>query len=250
MSEIALITGASAGIGREFALQLAPQCKAMILVARDAEKLESLAHVLREKGVNVSCIAANLLQPLGVSEVIEAIRQRGPVSMLINNAGFGTHGLFVESNIDVQQDMVNLHCNAALALCRAVLPYMRTAGRGTIINVASLGSFFPMKHAVVYGASKAFLVAFSQGLAQEVARENITVQCLCPGYTHTEFHARPRLSHFDTSVVPEKHWSSSAEVVSVSLAALDKKAGTVVVIPGQSNLDNAKAALAGYLDSL
>lgn len=250
MSEIALITGASAGIGKAFALQLAPRCKAMILVSRDASKLNVLAQQLQDLGVRCVCIAGDLTDPLLVSEVVEAIRQQGPVSILVNNAGFSTHGLFAESDIDAQQKMVNLHCNTSLALCRAVLPYMRQMGRGQIINVASLGSFFPMKKTVVYGASKAFLVAYSQGLAAEMQREGIRVQCLCPGYTHTEFHDRAELSNFDKTAVPDSLWSSSEQVVAESLRALDQGGNVVTVIPGESNVASARSAIAGFSEQL
>lgn len=246
MTEIALITGASAGIGKTFARQLASRCQAMILVSRDGQKLHVLAEELRGQGVSVSCIVGDLTHTLTLAEVVEAIRQQGPVTILVNNAGFATHGLFAESDIDSQHSMVDLHCNVMLSLTRAVLPYMRQMGRGHIINVASLGSFFPMKYAVVYGASKAFMVAFSTGLAQEVGREGIGVQCLCPGYTHTEFHARPALSHFDKGSVPERLWSSSEDVVSASLAAMARPGAPVVVVPGEENLANAQAALTGF----
>lgn len=246
MSEIALITGASAGIGKAFAMQLAPRCQSMILVSRDADKLDGVAQEIRAMGVGVSCIAGDLTQPLVVAEVVEAVRQRGPVSILINNAGFATHGMFAESDIDSQLGMVDLHCKTMLSLTRAVLPYMRQLGRGHIVNVASLGSFFPMKYAVVYGASKSFMVAFSMGLAQEVGHEGVGVQCLCPGYTHTEFHTRPAVSHFHKSSVPDRLWSDSDDVVSASLAAMDRPGTAVVVIPGEENLANARSALEGF----
>lgn len=234
-SDIALITGASAGIGRAFAEALAPQCSAMILVARDAQKLASVAADLAGSGCELHCLALDLSEPLGVAELMEAIRQKGPVSILINNAGFATDNNLADSDLDSELKMLSLHCQASVALCRGALPYMQELGRGRIINVASMAGLIPMKGAAVYGASKAFLVSFSQSLAKEVYRSGVAVQCLCPGYTHSDFHGREALSAFDKNSVPEGYWSTPEEVVSASLAAFDHEAAPTVLVPGEHN---------------
>lgn len=234
-SDIALITGASAGIGRAFAEALAPQCSAMILVARDAQKLASVAEGLADSGCELHCLALDLCEPLAVAELMEAIRQKGPVTILVNNAGFATDNSLADSDLDGELKMLSLHCQASVALCRGALPYMLELGRGKIINVASLAGLIPMKGAAVYGASKAFLVSFSQSLAKEVRSAGVAVQCLCPGYTHSDFHGREPLAAFDKGSVPEEYWSSAEEVVSASLAAFDHPQAPTVFIPAAHN---------------
>ena len=234
-SDIALITGASAGIGRAFAQALAPQCSAMILVARNAEKLARVAESLAHNDCDIHCIAVDLTQALGVAEVMEAIRQKGPVTTLINNAGFTTDNALVDSDLDTELEMLSLHCQASVSLCRGALPYMQELGRGRVINVASLAGLIPMKGAAVYGASKAFLVAFSQSLAKESRRHGVAVQCLCPGYTHSDFHGREALSAFDKNTVPKEFWSTAEEVVAASLAAFSQTQPPLLLVPGEHN---------------
>ena len=234
-TEIALITGASAGIGKAFAEQLAPRCKAMVLVGRDEKKLAALRDTLQQANLTIYSLALDLSSSIGVARVMEAIRQKGPISLLINNAGFGTNGRFAEANLDEQQAMVNLHCNATLALCRAALPYMKENGGGRVINVSSMGSFFPLKNSAVYGASKAFLNAYSEALQLEVRRDGIKVQCLCPSYTRSEFHRREAFAEFDQSSVPEEMWWSASDLVSYSLARLYSDDSDVICIPGDDS---------------
>ncbi len=240
-SDIALITGASSGIGAEFARQLAPRCKRMVLVGRRAEQLAAVAAELASDSLRVDCITADLATPLGVTEVLEAIRQRGPVTILVNNAGFATNGNFAELSMAEQQPMVDLHITATLALSRAAIPFMAAAGGGAIINVSSLGSLLPMAKIAVYCASKAFLNSFSEALQQEVVKQNIRVQCLLPGYTHTDFHDRESMGQFRKDKVPAEMWMDTADVVAESLAALADPGAPVQVIPGESN-----RALAAY----
>jgi short-subunit dehydrogenase len=234
-SDIALITGASAGIGRAFAQALAPQCSSMILVARNAEKLSCVAESLAGVDCEIHCIAVDLCKPLGVAEVMEAIRQKGPVTILINNAGFTTDNALVDSDLDTELEMLSLHCQASVSLCRGALPYMQELGRGRVINVASMAGLIPMKGAAVYGASKAFLVAFSQSLAKENHRHGIAVQCLCPGYTHSDFHGREALAGFDKRSIPEEYWSNAEDVVAASLAAFSQTPPPTLLVPGEHN---------------
>lgn len=231
--EIALITGASSGIGAEFARQLAGRCKAMILVARREERLAELAAQLDDTGVEIHCLAVDLAEPLGVTRVVEAIRQKGPVTMLVNNAGFGTPGPFAEQDIASQQAMVAVHINATLALTRAAIPSMKEAGGGSIINVSSMSAFAPTAGVAVYAGSKAFLNLFSESLQQELRGDGIAVQCLCPGYTRTGFYGRDAFADFDLAQIPEQMWMNADEVVRDSLDALGS--GQVVFIPGEGN---------------
>lgn len=243
--EIALITGASDGIGREYALQLQARCKGMILVGQSAEKLQRVAAELKAlagEGLSLVLIATDLSTTLGQTEVMEAIRQKGPVSILVNNAGFALQEKVADCDLDAQTAMINLHCTAALVLCRAALPYMRQAGRGQLINVASLGAFLPMPQVAVYSATKAFLLSFSQSVAAEEAKHGIAVQCLCPGYTRSGFHDRERLRNFDAGVIPEQAWSSAQQVVAESLVAMDGDK-PLLVMPGAGNREMALAGL-------
>lgn len=244
---IALVTGASAGIGAEFCRQLALTCDEIIAVSRRAERLEALAGELRGNA-RVHTLEADLNTVEGVARTMEALRQKGPVSYLVNNAGFSTMGPFEQQSIDSQRDMVRLHIDASITLCRAAIPFMRELGCGHIINVASLGAFLPGKGLAVYGATKAFLNYYSLALQQELAGSGIEVQALCPGYTRTEFHLPLLDKGFSPDRVPEQMWMDAAEVVASSLAALGS--GQVVVVPGEVNLGLAREGVRQQLERL
>jgi hypothetical protein len=242
---IALVTGASAGLGAEFCRQLAARCDVIITVARRRERLVALASELTD--VEVHCLEADLGSIEGVARTLEAIRQQGPVTFLVNNAGFGTFGNFDQLSIESQRSMVSLHIDASITLCRAVIPYMTEAGGGTIINVSSLGALLPGKGMAVYGASKAFLNYYSQALHAELAGTGIEVQALCPGFTRTEFHDPMVEAGFDRSRIPAQMWMTAESVVAASLAALG---GTQVVVPGEDNRGLARFGLQQQLDAL
>lgn len=233
----ALVTGASAGLGAEFCRQLAKKCDVIIAVARRADRLEELKKELSGLA-EVHVIEADLCSVEGVTRAIESMRQQGPVDYLVNNAGFSTYGMFEDQLIDGQQDMVSLHINATMSLCRAAIPFMRELDGGHIINVSSLSAFLPGSGLTVYGATKAFLNYYSQSLQLELVDSGITVQALCPGYTRTDFHSTTEFSQFDTNNIPDDYWMDAASVVSVSLEALGD--GNVIVVPGKTNLKLAK----------
>jgi short-subunit dehydrogenase len=241
----AMVTGASAGLGATFCRQLAERCDVIIAVARREDRLVALAEELAGS-VEVHAIQADLTTVIGVTRAIEAIRQLGPVDYLVNNAGFGTTGLFAESDLEAELAMVRIHIDAPLALTRAALPFMRELGGGSIINVSSVAGFLPVAQLAVYGAAKSFLSSWSLSLQEEVRSDNIQVQLLCPGYTHTEFHDRESFSGFDKARVPENIWMDAETVVASSLAALDK--GQQVVVPGEHNLQTVRAGLAAFAD--
>ena len=243
----ALVTGASAGLGAEFCRQLAPLCDVIIAVARRKERLEALASDLAGS-VEVHCLEADLGTVAGVATAMEAIRQQGPVDYLVNNAGFSTFGHFDQLSIEGQREMVNLHVDACITLCRAAIPFMRELGGGKIINVSSMGTFIPSKGMAVYGASKAFLNYYSQALQAELAGSGIEVQALCPGFTRTEFHDSMAEGGFDRSRIPDQMWMNADAVVAASLAALGN--GKVLVVPGDDNLDFARAGLQQQLNDL
>jgi len=243
----ALVTGASAGMGAEFCRQLAGRCDAIIAVARRGERLGELRREL-ESRVELHPVAADLTSVEGLTRAIEALRQLGPVDYLVNNAGFSTFGDFADQEIQSQRDMVSLHIDACISLCRAAIPFMRERGGGSIINVSSIGACLPGRGLAVYVATKAFLNFFSQSLQVELAGTGIEVQALCPGYTHTEFHADIERLGFDKSRIPAQMWMNADEVVANSLAALGR--GRVVVVPGEDNVALARTGLQQQLDAV
>lgn len=232
MKTVALVTGASSGLGAEYCRQLASRCDVIIATGRRLDRLEELAQSLRSE-VEMHCIAADLATVEGVTRVVECLRQKGPVDYLINNAGFGWFGVFSETDLDAQLNMVRVHVDAPMTLCRAALPFMRERGRGWVINVSSMGSFMPLSRNAVYTATKVFLNNFSEAVALEEAKFGIRVQALCPGYVRTEIHSRDTMQGFDAERVPAEQWMEVEEVVAESLAALELD--TVVVVPGAAN---------------
>ena len=179
---------------------------------------------------------------------MEALRQQGPVRYLVNNAGFGTFGHFDTLAIESQRAMVNLHIDTTMTLCRAAVPFMRELGGGAIINVSSLGSLVASKGIAVYGATKAFLNYFSEALQLELTGSGVEVQALCPGFTHTEFHAAMAGQPFDRARIADDLWMTVSDVVAASLAALG--GGRVVVVPGAQNLQIARLGIQQQLDRL
>jgi uncharacterized protein len=228
---VALITGASAGLGAEFARQLAGRGYNLVLVARRADRLQALAdEVSATYQVGAEILAADLASEEGVQLVEERIRALDQLEVLVNNAGFGTTGSLTKSDPQRQQEMVYLHVMAAMRLSQAALPGMTQRKAGAIINVASVAAFAPLPGTVNYHASKAYLVAFSTGLQNELRGSGVYVQALCPGYTHTEFHSAGDLQRFKQERTPGFIWMNAPDVVRDSLN--DLGSGRVVVVPG------------------
>ena len=227
MSEkpIALITGASAGLGAAFARRLARDGYDLILVARRRQPMEALAATL-------SAQCEILTADLTVDEELACVAariERGDVNLLINNAGFGTRGRFWETTLESQERMHRLHVLAPMRLTHAALPFMVARGRGAIINVSSVAAFGRTPGNTSYCATKAWMNAFTEALYMELksAGSPVKVQALCPGYTYTEFHD---VMGADRSVVPKGWWMDADSVVNESIDALDR--GPLFVIPG------------------
>ncbi len=243
----ALVTGASSGLGEEFCRQLAERCPVIIAVARRRDRLEALREELADRA-EVHVVEADLLTVEGVALTMEMLRQKGPVDILVNNAGFSPYGNFIDSPIGGQRDMLNLHCDAAITLIRAALPFMRELGAGNIINVSSLGSFLPGPKLAVYGASKAFLNYFTLSLQKELVDTGIKAQALCPGLVRTEIHEPMKDEGFSPAAFPDEMWMDASEVVRASLDALE--GDKLIVVPGEDNLALAKMGAQGLLDAL
>jgi short-subunit dehydrogenase len=224
---VALITGASAGIGKVFAQRLAARGHDVILVARDAQRLAAVADELTlQYGVQAEVLAADLARDDGVRSVAERITQGDRLSVLVNNAGFATKGKLVNRPVAEQATMLKLHVMAPMILTRAALPGMVARASGTIINVASVASFTYSAGTVNYCATKAYLRVFSQGLAIELAGSGVHVQALCPGFTHTEFHDRAAIRK---STIADYLWLDAGFVVDQSLAQAERRGATVCI---------------------
>lgn len=213
----ALITGASSGIGATFAKHLANMGYDLILVARREARLQQLAD---ELDVDVQIVVADLTVDEDVAQVETVIASHDDIAFLVNNAGFGNVAYFADANLDTHISMIDLHVKTSIRLMYAVIPQMKQAHTGAIINVASIGGLIPMPTSATYNATKAFLVSFSESLAMEVAEFGIVVQALCPGFTYTEIW---ETAGFDDRGVPKIAWMSSDEVVIASLRAIPKK---------------------------
>ncbi len=185
----ALITGASSGIGLAFAQELAERGMDVVLVARSEERLRALAETLtREHGVRATVIAADLSHAGAAQEIIEAVRVQGlTVELLINNAGFGHYGALGEQPAASIQDMMAVNMTALVELSRALVAPMQARGGGGIINVASLAAFQSLPYMALYGATKAFVLSFTEALGGEVREQGVRVLALCPGETATGF---------------------------------------------------------------
>ncbi|GAA1391551.1 SDR family oxidoreductase [Kitasatospora putterlickiae] len=223
----ALITGATAGIGAAFAGRLARSGYQLVLVARDTERLERSAADLRGRfGVEVEVLGADLATDRGIADV-EARLSDGdrPVDLLVNNAGFGNRGAFSAVPLQDELDMLKVHIEAVLRLTTAALPGMRERGRGAVVNVASVAAFLPRG---TYGASKAWVVSFTQGVMRDLGGTGVRLMALCPGFTRTEFHQRAGMG---TDNIPGWGWLSAERVVDEAMRDLAR--GRSVSVPSK-----------------
>lgn len=222
---VALITGPTSGLGLGFAKQYAVDGHDLVLVARDVERLERLAAELRaDTGVEVEVLPADLAQAADRLKVAD--RLAVGVRILVNNAGFGTSGEFWTADPDMLQSQLDVNVTAVMHLTRAALPPMLASGAGTVINVASVAGLLPGRGST-YSASKAWVIAFSEGLANGLGGTGVGVHALCPGFVRTEFHERAGI---DMAGTPSFLWLEVDDVVSDCLSAVAK--GEVVIVPG------------------
>lgn len=232
---LSLITGASSGIGAEFARQLAAQGHDLVLTARRTDRLETLAGELRQQhGSEVSVLPHDLADPAAPKWLHDMLEQRGlQVDWLINNAGYGVPGTFEANDWSVHADFLQVLLTAPTELAWRLLPGMRRRGHGRIINVASLAGHVPAPAGhTLYAASKAYLIKFSQSLALENQLHGVKVCALCPGFTWSEFHDVIRTRE-KMDKLPGFMWLSAEEVVRHGIAAVER--GDAVHIPGRVN---------------
>jgi hypothetical protein len=228
----ALVTGASAGIGRAFAEQLASRGDDIVVVARDAARLDALALELQERhGVRTEVLVADLVSGAGRASVEARLADLDhPIDLLVNNAGFGTYGPFAAAAVDEETDEIELNVVAVVRLTHAALVGMKARRRGAILNISSLAGYQPGPSSATYAATKAFVNSFTHSVHEEARRAGVHVMLVCPGYTHTEFHERAGLG---PSNLPELVWQTADEVVSTALRDLDRHRS--VSVPGWIN---------------
>jgi short-subunit dehydrogenase len=227
---LAVITGASSGIGEVFARKLVGNHD-LLLVARNKDRLSALAGELAaQHGSVVSVLQADLSDPAQLAQVAERISAEPSLSLLVNNAGFGYRGAFWEADLERLENMHRLHIMALVRLSHAALRVMVPKNRGAIINLASVASFVQRAGSASYGASKSWVAAFSEGLAVDLrtAKSAVAVQALCPGFTYSGFH--DRMGEDRARIASASFWMKAEDVVDDSLRALAK--GTVFVVPG------------------
>jgi uncharacterized protein len=238
----ALVTGASAGIGRAFAEALAARGHDLVVVARRGPRLEELADALQQQhGRSIDTIVADLSTPDGVATVAGRLADdAAPIELLVNNAGFGTSGRFWDLDPDREAEQIRLNVEALVALTHAAVAAMIPRGRGGVINVSSVAGYQPTPWGATYGATKAFVSSFTNALHEELRGTGIRMLNLAPGFTHTEFH---EVSGDDVSQLPSVLWQSPQEVVDAALRAYDR--GRAVCTPGP--LNTAAALFSGSL---
>jgi short-subunit dehydrogenase len=229
MKEFALITGATAGIGYELAKLFAADGFNLVLVARDEARLKNVAAELQNAHkIEALVLPKDLSNSSAPSEIFETLRDTS-VSILVNNAGFGSQGAFVDEKLELSLKMMRVNLDALVQLTRLFLPPMLSRGQGRILNVGSTAGFQPGPFTNIYYATKAFVFSFSAALAEELADTGITVTTLCPGFTKTEFHQRAGMER-------SSRWlpmMSAGDVARIAYRGL--MSGKRIVIPGWRN---------------
>ncbi len=227
---LALVTGASGGIGAVFARKLADAGYDLVLVARRKERLEALERELASRcSAAVEVLVADLATEAGLLDVEQRIAGAGNLEFLVNNAGFGVSGRFIEADAARLDEMHRLHVLATVRLTRTALPGMVARGKGNLINVSSVAAFVATPGSTGYSATKTWMNAFTEGVYLELAStgSKVKVQALCPGFTLTEFHD---VMGVDRKLIPAALWMKAEDVVEASFRGLAR--GTLFVVPG------------------
>jgi uncharacterized protein len=229
---IALVTGASSGIGEAFARNLAERGHDVVLVARDLARLDALAKELSAAhGAHAEVLPADLTDPAQLERVEARCRDRSsPLDILVNNAGFGTFGAFHTLDLDAEVREIQLNVVALVRLTHAAAVEMAARGRGGILNVSSLAGFQPGPMNATYGATKAFITSFTEAMHEELAGTGVAVTALCPGFTRTGFQ---KTANAPAGAVPGFLWQEADEVARAGLDALVEN--HALVLPGLVN---------------
>lgn len=245
---VAVVTGASAGLGAAYARQLAEKSFDLVLVARREDRLNSLRDELESQyGVSVTPCRTDLADQEDLKQLAAALEDREDIEILVNNAGFGLQGPFHEAGIEKHLAMIQVHIVATVRLTRAVLPQMLARDSGCVINVSSLAAFLTSPGASSYCATKTYLNSFSKSVQAELSGTAVQIQALCPGFTYTEFHDVPD-AKMDRSILPKFMWMPAEDVVRISLAAMKRR--RVICVPGLVNRGLAWIARSGIFERL
>lgn len=232
MTRTTLVTGASSGIGRELAERFAADGDDLVLLARSEDRLRELGTELQSTyGVSVTVVVKDLAEPAAPRETVAALDDRGiEIDVLVNNAGFGTHGPFVESDPERTLDEIQVNVAAPTDLARRLLPGMVERGTGGVLNVASTAAFQPGPNMAVYYATKAYLLSLSEALTEELDRSGVTVTALCPGPTATGFQSR---ADMEGTRLLERGVMDAATVARAGYRGFQR--GDAIVVPGLRN---------------
>lgn len=225
----ALITGASSGIGREIARQLAGRARTIVLVARREDRLAELKNELAPNEVHIFSVDLSKLEEID-RLADELAAQKISIDFLVNNAGFGDYGQFAESDAKAVRDLLAVNIVALTALTHRLLPQMIARKRGAILNVSSIASFMPMAGFNIYAASKAYVTSFSEALRSELRGSGVTVTTLCPGPTHTEFGKVANRPNEKKRTAPEFFHVPLEEVARAGLAGVEND--RALIVPG------------------
>ncbi|CAD6005028.1 SDR family oxidoreductase [Agreia sp. COWG] len=221
---VALVTGGTSGIGAAFSRSLASQGYDLVLVARQADRLESMAAEIRALGRSVEILQADLADRADVTRVAERLEDPSrPIDMLVNNAGFGVHTSLIDTDISAHDHAFEVMCRAVLVLSGAAARGMLPRGRGKIVNVSSTAAHVTMGS---YSAIKSWVLSFSEGLAVELRGTGIGVTALCPGWVRTEFHERAGIT---ASSIPNFLWLDAEYLVAACIRDVER--GKVISIP-------------------
>lgn len=235
----AIVTGASGGMGAAFTKALAKRGYSVLAVARGVEPLARMADELRKDGGFVETLAVDLASAEGVNAVVERAQALGDIELLVNNAGLSTSGHFLDQSADKEIQSIRVNVEALYTLTRKIVPAMVERKRGGILNVASIVAFQAIPYWTTYAATKAFVLAFGEGLAYELHNTGVRVVTVCPGFTKTGLYADSGVPGLAGRLLP---FATPEEVVRVAVAAYD--AGRVIRIVG---LTNRIVAFAGAL---
>ena len=231
-SPVAVVSGASDGLGKEFARQLAGEGFDLLLIARRENLLNEIKSDFEVRyGVNVEVCVCDLSQPDEVLRLEQRLEKLESIEYLVNNAGFGRQdGIYPQADPDHEEEMIRVHVVSLMRLTRAALQPMCRRKKGYIINLSSVAAFIYGPGCVEYNATKSYVLSFSKSLQCDVRSYGVRVQALCPGLTHTGFHATPTMTGFKKEKTPGIAWLTSEYVVRTSLRSI-RRTGRVVCIP-------------------
>lgn len=234
MGKLAVVTGATSGIGKEFSRRLAEKGYDLIVVGRREKLLEKVAlDIEKDFNVKVETKILDLANNEKLDAFIKYIKEKD-IEFLVNNAGHGAKDTFTRDELSSQVEMINVHILASVKLCHVVAEKMKQRKKGYIINLSSIASFNSFPTSGMYCATKGFLTSFSQSLALELDEYNIRVQALCPGFTRTDFHEKLKMDENRLKNKGVVKWMTPREVVSISLDNINKRL-KVIVVPGLGN---------------